>query len=51
MDMTWTELYEYEDKTALELQSLTTKIDAHQIQIDRGRGESHFPKACQRPDQ
>jgi lipopolysaccharide export system permease protein len=44
MDMTWNELFEYQEKEQREIETLTNKIDAHQVQIDHGRGEAHFQK-------
>jgi lipopolysaccharide export system permease protein len=41
-DMTWSELFEYDQKWQEEKGKISRDIDRHQVQIDRGRGEPNF---------
>jgi lipopolysaccharide export system permease protein len=41
-DMTWAELFEYEEDTLREKQKISHDIDVHQIQIKRGKARPHF---------
>jgi lipopolysaccharide export system permease protein len=41
-DMTWTELFDFEEEMQLEKQKISHDIEMHQLQIDRGRGGSQF---------
>jgi lipopolysaccharide export system permease protein len=43
-DMTWLELFEYEEGLQQEKEKLSRDIDSHQLQIDRNRAAPHFRK-------
>ncbi len=41
-DMTWSELFVYEQKWLLDKQKISVEIDRHQAQLRRGRGQPSF---------
>jgi lipopolysaccharide export system permease protein len=43
-DMTWLELFDYEEELLRDRQKLSRDIDSHQKTIDRGKASPHFQK-------